>query len=101
MLETERTKLWRRKQGFRVFKKRMVYYASFENGYFDRSKMQYQRPLHWFELAKEHWTRVYKTTGTPCSCMLCRGQKYNRLDHKRETQRMLRDSSADEASFKA
>ena len=29
----KRTKLWRRKQGFRVFKARMIYYASFEREY--------------------------------------------------------------------
>lgn len=47
-------------QGFRVFKKRMVYYASFDNGYFNHRTKEYKRPLHWFELAKEKWTRVYK-----------------------------------------
>ena len=62
MLE-KRTKLWRRKQGFRVFKKRMIYYASFDNGYFDRRTMEYKRPLHWFELANEKWTRVYINEG--------------------------------------
>ena len=29
-METKRTKLWRRKQSFRVFKARMLYYATFE-----------------------------------------------------------------------
>ena len=91
MLE-KRTKLWRREQGFRVFKKRMVYYASFDNGRFDHNTMEYKRPLHWFELAKEHWTQVYKTTGTPCSCMLCQGERYNRLKYKRETRKILRET---------
>ena len=90
MLE-KRTKLWRRKQGFRVYKKRMVYYASFDNGYFDHKSMEYKRPLHWFELVNEKWTRVYKSTGTPCSCMLCQGEKYNRLEFKRETRQMLQE----------
>lgn len=90
MLE-KRTKFWRRKQGFRVFKKRMIYYASLDNGRFDRRTMEYVRPLRWFELAKEHWTQVYKSTGTPCSCMLCQGEKYNRLKYKRETRRLLQE----------
>ena len=53
-METKRTKLWRRKQGFRVFKARMIYYASFEREcyYADGS---HHIPLHWFELAKEPW----------------------------------------------
>ena len=91
MLE-KRTKLWRREQGLRVFKKRMIYYASFDNGYFDHRTMEYKRPLHWFELANEKWTRVYKSTGTPCSCMLCQGERYDRLEYKRETRRILRET---------
>lgn len=90
-MSEKRTKLWRREQGFRVFKKRMVYYASFDNGYFDHRTMEYKRPLHWFELAKEHWAQVYKTTGTPCSCMLCGGERYDRLEFQRETCRILRE----------
>lgn len=91
MLE-KRTKLWRREQGFRVFKNRMIYFASFDNGYFDHKTMEYKRPLRWFELANEHWAQVYKTTGTPCSCMLCQGERYNRLEYKRETCRILRET---------
>ena len=62
-METKRTKLWRRKQGFRVFKARMVYYASFERNYWCVDGSQHV-PQHWFELAKEHWTQVYRSTGT-------------------------------------
>ena len=63
----KRTKLWRRKQAFRVFKARMIYYASFEREcyYADDS---HHLPLHWFELAKEHWTQVYRSTASPSVC---------------------------------
>ena len=47
-----------------------------------------RRP-HWFELAKQKWCRIYKTTGTPCSCWMCRGESYNRLDYKKETLRII------------
>ncbi len=89
-METKRTKLWRRKQGFRVFKARMIYYASFEREchYADGS---HHIPLHWFELAKEPWTYAYRSTGTPCSCILCRGMKYDRLDYKRESRRIIKE----------
>ena len=89
-METKRTKLWRRKQGFRVFKARMIYYASFEREcyYADGS---HHIPLHWFELAKEPWTYAYRSTGTPCSCILCRGMKYDRLGHKRESRRIIKE----------
>lgn len=41
----KRTKLWRRKQGFRVFKARMIYYASFEREYYyaDGSHQDYRQ----------------------------------------------------------
>lgn len=41
MLE-KRTKLWRREQGFRVFKKRMAYYASFDSEYMVQD---YNKPI--------------------------------------------------------
>ena len=90
-METKRTKLWRRKQGFRVFKARMIYYASFEREcyYADGS---HHIPQHWSELAQEPWARPYRSTGTPCSCCLCRGMKYERLEYKRETRRIIHES---------
>ena len=90
-MEKQRTKLWRRAQQARVFKARMIYYASFEREYFAYNG-EHHIPLHWFELAKEHWTQVYKTTGTPCSCWMCRGNEYNRLDYKRDTRRIIRET---------
>lgn len=86
----KRTKLWRRKQGFRVFKARMIYYASFEREYLTADGRHVQ--LHWFELAKTHWAQVYRSTGTPCSCWICRGMEYDRLEFKRETRRIIRES---------
>ncbi len=94
-METKRTKLWRRKQGFRVFKARMIYYASFEHSCF-YADGSFHIPLHWFELAKTHWAQVYRSTGTPCSCWLCRGMEYDRLEYKRETRRIIRESMESE-----
>ena len=85
----KRTKLWSKKQGFRVFKARMIYYAADESSYADGIN---RVSLHWFELAKEHRMQVYRTTGTPCSCWMCRGYEYNRLKYKRETLRIIRES---------
>lgn len=33
----------------------------------------------------QHWTLSYKTTSTPCSCWLCKGERYNRRKFKEET----------------
>jgi hypothetical protein len=76
---------------FRVFKARMVYYASFERNYWCADGSQHV-PQHWFELAKEHWTQAYRSTGTLCSCPLCRGEEYSRLAYKCDTHRIIRES---------
>lgn len=31
------------------------------------------------------WTLPYKSTSTPCSCWLCKGERYNRRKFKKET----------------
>lgn len=33
----------------------------------------------------QHWTLPYKSTTTPCSCWLCKGERYNRRKFKKET----------------
>ena len=44
---------------------------------------------HWTELYNEKYTFAYKTTSTPCSCPMCSGEHYNRLQYKEETKREL------------
>ena len=87
-MEQKRNKLWREQQCKRVFKARMIYYASFEHDVIDDEGNLIHSP-HWFELAKLRCWKVYKTTGTPCSCMICQGERYNRLSNKKETQRII------------
>lgn len=90
-METKRTKLWRKKHKFRVFKARMIYYASFYPN--PRNDKGLPLPnLHWFELAKTDWAHIYRTTGTPCSCIVCRRAKYSRLEYKRDTARIIRET---------
>ena len=68
----------------RVFKARMILYAAYGHCIIRKDGSHYEY-LHWFELAKEKWAQVYKTTGTPCSCWMCRGMEYNRKEYKKET----------------
>ena len=44
-------------------------------------------------LAKDKWAKVYQSTGTPCSCWMCRGEEYNRRQYKKETLRIIREST--------
>ncbi len=86
----KRTRQWRRCQAARVFKARLKYYASITISYISEDRTPIYRPL-WSDLTKEHWAQVYRTTGTPCSCWLCRSEKYNHLETKRETKRILKE----------
>lgn len=81
-MEQKRNKLWRKQQCYRVFKARMILFATYEGG-------NWLDNPHWFELAKQPWCQVYKTTGTPCSCTLCQGKRYNRLDYKKTSRRII------------
>lgn len=87
-MEKRRTKLWRRKHGFRVFKARLQRLAAAESEYHSMDGRRHL-PLRWYELAREHWTQVYRTTGTPCSCVMCRGEEYSRQAYKRDTRREM------------
>lgn len=39
----------------------------------------------WCDNYNQHWTSPYKSTSTPCSCWLCKGERYNRRKFKKET----------------
>lgn len=75
----------------RVFKARMILYAAYGHCIIREDGSRYEHP-HWFELAKEKWAQVYKTTGTPCSCWMCRGMEYDRKEYKKEVLRIIRES---------
>ena len=91
MMETKRNKEWRRKHTFRVWRNRVKVYASWTRYWImDDGSLVYNP--HWFELMKCRWARVYKTTGTPCSCPLCSGEHYNRRAYKKETRRIIAET---------
>lgn len=93
-MEQKRDKLWRKKQCHRVFKARLIRLAAYGYCAFDEEGNRVDNP-HWFELAKQHGFQVYKTTGSPCSCMLCRGNHYNRLDYKKAMRRIISETLED------
>ena len=87
----KRDKLWRKTHEWRVYKARMIRFANNQMGCFDNNGNYIQNP-HWFDLAKSKDYFVFKTTGTPCSCWLCRKNRYNRLENKKEFSRFLKES---------
>lgn len=90
----KRNRLWRREQQKRVFKARMIYHAAFGWEILETNGFLNKNP-HWFELARVKWAQVYKRTGTPCSCWMCRGEKYDRRAYARETWRMIAEAQLD------
>ena len=75
----KRNKLWRREQQNRVFG-------------IKKADGNWNRHPHWFELARVKWMQIYKKTGTPCSCWLCRGEKYDRRGYVKETLRIIAEA---------
>ena len=78
----------------RVFKARMILYAAYGHSVIHDDGSVVEHP-HWFELAKEKWAKVYQSTGTPCSCWICKSEVYNRRKYKKETLRIIRESVED------
>jgi len=87
-MEKTRNKGWRRFQQDRVFKARMLKFSCCDYAIFDEEGRRIDNP-HWFEIARQRWAKKYKDSSTPCSCWLCRGEKYSRLQAKKETGRIL------------
>lgn len=82
MMEKQRTRAWRRYQAKRVFKARLKYVAACRNN----------PSVNWTDLLTDKWSKVYKTTGTPCSCWLCRGEVFDRNAAKKEANKVVQDA---------
>ncbi len=85
----KRNKLWHRRHQWRLFKAKMLLFAAYHTSIIS-DEMVIQNP-HWFEFVGQKWCYKYKTMRTPCSCIFCRGEKYNRRAYKKETQRIIAD----------
>ena len=86
----KRNKLWRKRHQWRLFKARMILRAAYQDCIWDEEGYLIDRP-HWFELAKQKWNQIYKTTGRPCSCCICKGERDNRRNYKKDTNRIIRE----------
>lgn len=82
---------WRRIQKKRVWRNRLrIIFRAFSPAYLEESSTGGKREAEtWKELRKVKWSQVYRTTGQPCSCERCSGERYNRADFKRESNRRI------------
>lgn len=87
------TRAWRRIQKKRVWRNRLrIIFCAFSPAYVEDTSTGVKREAEtWKELQKVKWCQVYRTTGQPCSCPMCSGERYDRLDFKRETERVIRE----------
>lgn len=84
---------WRRIQKKRVWHNRLrIIFRVFSPAYVEDPVTRTGREAEtWKELRKVKWCQVYRTTGQTCSCELCTGIRYNRVDFKRDTEKVLRE----------
>ena len=82
---------WRRIQKKRVWRNRLrTIFRAFAPVYVEfGSHEPIREAATWDELRRVKWCQVYRTTGQPCSCKMCSGERYNRTDFKRDTERIL------------
>ena len=82
MMEKKRTRAWRRHQARRVFKARLKYVGACQLG---------PRKL-WHEIMNDKGVQCYRTTGTPCSCWLCKNEPFNRMAVKKEGKAIIKEN---------
>lgn len=87
------TRAWRRIQRKRVWRNRLrIIFRAFSTAYVeDTSTGEVRKAETWKELRTVRWCQVYRTIGQPCSCPMCSGERYSRVDSKRETERVIRE----------
>lgn len=95
----QRNKLWRRQKGLCKYKARLIRLATFGGMSIDIDGKRVENP-HWFDLAHYPGFHCYRSTGTPCSCWMCRGESYDRKAYKKDTRRTIRETAPDAALWR-
>lgn len=87
---------WRRIQKKRVWRNRLrLNFRAFCLTFVQDADGSWREPDSWKELRKVKWCQAYRTTGQPCSCERCRGERYNRRAYKRDTASIMREQTED------
>lgn len=90
-MDRSTTRAWRRIQKKRVWRNRLqMIFRAFTPVYVEDSSMGRTREARaWTELRNVKWCQAYRTTGQPCSCQMCSGERYKRVNFKRETEKAV------------
>lgn len=84
---------WRCIQKKRIWRNRLrIIFRAFSSAYVEDSATgTISETETWKELQTVKWCQVYRTTGQPCSCEMCSGERYSRLGFKRETAKAIHE----------
>ena len=90
-MDRSSTRAWRRIQKKRVWRNRLqMIFRAFTPVYVEDSSMGRMREARtWTELRNVKWCQAYRTTGQPCSCQMCIGERYKRVNFRRETEKAV------------
>lgn len=90
----KRNKGWRAQQRKLHYRNRLKLYANYSGSVcWDEDGNKIENPT-WRDLYRLNWDPALRTCRTPCSCWVCRSEKYNRDYFKRDTRNEL-DNSLD------
>jgi hypothetical protein len=83
---------WRHIQKKRVWRNRLrLIFRAFSPAYVECFSTGVKcEAKTWKELRKVKWCQVYRTTGQPCSCEMCSGERYKRVNFKRAAAKDIR-----------
>ena len=90
----KRNKLWRQQQCDRVYVAQLKWIATCYGSSLIDGK--WVRHPCWKDLYDRNLYPEYKSVRTPCSCYLCRGERYNRLAAKKDTKRILQEAEEEQ-----
>ena len=92
-MDRSSTRAWRRIQKKRVWRNRLrLIFRAFSTEYVEDCSTGKKREAEtWKELRKVKGYQVYRTTGHPCSCDMCTGERYKRVKFKRDSAQYIRE----------
>lgn len=88
----KRNKGWRAQQRKLRYRNRLKLYANYQGTQCKGADGETNRHPTWRDLYRANWNPAFRTSGTPCSCWICKGERYNRDKYKQDTQDEIKNN---------
>ena len=85
MTMEKKNKGWRAQQRKLRYRNRLKVYANYEDTECTDADGNIIKHPTWRDLYDANWYPALRSSGTPCSCWVCKGERYNRLKYKQGT----------------